>query len=823
MSLYDNFNIDEIREILKYYFMTGKKPTQVQFHELIDTIMDKNVFNGSIDLACNNLLNVSSISSSCGDFPIYVYNDLNTKNINAIDLVIRNLTAQNIDILNYEISGFEVTGDLNLQQNLTVSGNQLVLGNVGIQQNLTVSGNTLLLGDLNLSGCLVTDCADIKSLTADYIRVDRVDILNYEISGFEVTGDLNLQQNLTVSGNTTLIDNVTINNNLTVDSNINVSGVIYTPCGNSEEWCSTFNTVQNNSAFWDGNFCDETVYLSEVSVCSSSNYIGIKGSVLLNDEYPSDIWLSNNKIILGNENVGGEGEFITNPVHLDPSRDFGVGLYANNGAQQLELFNNKLQTNVTFFAPAISSSSISADNLYVGNSSIHFYNGLSEIKSVNSGLVLEQKEGTNTSRFDLKNSSATLYVQNNPIHTDPNDPTQILKLDEHGNLIYIGGEEPSSLENQYLKFNWDTNPNNPNDLNFAIKPNGHGILQAKSGNTGDLTWNISKHLTVSNSISSPSISADDIYVGNNSIHFYSGANIKSSPLYPHVIIDANQSLFELNNGDMSFKGGEEAPTEPSAQQLIFKWDCDNNETQPRIYMASVNQEGELKQYQDIWHFNENVKVNNNVSAENVYSKALINEEISIEQYHTLSDTNSRQLFKLTNNGDLQYRGGEDGFTQELKFNWDAQSSDFDFVINNQNFGSLKSFGENWHINSNLNVSNSISTQSITANSIVVGSYSDSGFSVSNFGVGVSTINISPSANYNAAFYNIAVVNGTNVKASNFNISWSSAGISFSEATTTDVGSTSSIKLSAGMINGQVVLQSIITSGTWTIKGSKKLI
>ena len=201
MSIYDNHDINYVRQLLYYYFMTSKRPTECQYHELIDAIMDKNTFEGDINLHCHSIQNLSALTypdPNC-NHPLFIHNDV----------VMRNLTADNVNILHYEISGFEITGDLNLQQNITVSG-------VG-----------LFLDDVYVSGLIITPCGD----SLDWCSVF----------------------------------------NTVLDTSANWNSVYTTVNETSSNWESNFTTVQENSANW------ESVYIGVNGL--SSNWNSVYASV----------------------------------------------------------------------------------------------------------------------------------------------------------------------------------------------------------------------------------------------------------------------------------------------------------------------------------------------------------------------------------------------------------------------------------------------------------------------------------------------------------------------------------------------------------------
>lgn len=213
---------------LKDRFSCGKKPTQGDFYDLIDTLsfLPRNF--------CD-IPPVFNIIQECGPEGITVEGSLYvTKALSAFEAYIINLSGENAFL-----------------SNLTSNN---IIGQNAYFTNL-VAASTIL---------------------------NVVNITSYEISGFNITGDLS------------------------------ANGVIYAKGGNSDDWNSVYSTVCTNSSYWDANFCNEIVYLNQVSACDA-NAISVTGNVnILND---------------------------------------------------LTVFNS------------VSSPRISANDLYVGNSSIHFYNG----------------------------------------------------------------------------------------------------------------------------------------------------------------------------------------------------------------------------------------------------------------------------------------------------------------------------------------------------------------------------------------------------------------------------------------------------------------
>ena len=116
--------------------------------------------------------------------------------------------------------------------------------------------------NLSANSIFGTD-AYFTNLTALSTMVNVIDIKIYEVSGFRVTGDVDITGDTTISGI------------LTADS-------IFATCGSSDDWCSAYTTVCAMSSYWDGNFCNETVYMSNISACPPTGTISITGNLDLN-------------------------------------------------------------------------------------------------------------------------------------------------------------------------------------------------------------------------------------------------------------------------------------------------------------------------------------------------------------------------------------------------------------------------------------------------------------------------------------------------------------------------------------------------------------
>lgn len=117
-----------------------------------------------------------------------------------------------LDINTYELSGFHSTGDVHIDGNLTVS-------------------KTITAQNLAVAGTLSTTMLEAMSANITYI-----DIKQYELSGFDVKGD------------------VDIDGSLTIHNILSVADIIYDKAGNSNNWNNVYSSVVSTSANWNSVF-----------------------------------------------------------------------------------------------------------------------------------------------------------------------------------------------------------------------------------------------------------------------------------------------------------------------------------------------------------------------------------------------------------------------------------------------------------------------------------------------------------------------------------------------------------------------------------------
>jgi hypothetical protein len=113
--------------------------------------------------------------------------------------------------------------------------------------------------------------------------------------------------------------------------------------------------------------------------------------------------------------------------------------------------------------------------------------------------------------------------------------------------------------------------------------------------------------------------------------------------------------------------------------------------------------------------------------------------------------------------------------------------------------------------------------SLTGNTIQIGDEFMSSESTSK-GVGTSDISSIPVTSGNSAIYDYYVSDGTNRRAGTVIAVWDGSTSTFTEYSTPDLnGSTAGISFGTTISGGNILLQSIVTAGTWTIKVGSRVI
>jgi len=179
-------------------------------------------------------LELSALWEACLD------GSLNTNNTAVFDQSVN--VIGNTILGNSSLNSTSVNGDLSAKNNLVVG------------ENLSVNGN-LIINGTNFK--TLTGVLDTKIQTLD----TKTNSLSSSIQTFIMGGppgstvNIGGGTNTIILGggtNTTIVSgNLTTTGNASISGSLSVGNVIYTPNGNSNQWTSTYTTVQNNSGNWN--------------------------------------------------------------------------------------------------------------------------------------------------------------------------------------------------------------------------------------------------------------------------------------------------------------------------------------------------------------------------------------------------------------------------------------------------------------------------------------------------------------------------------------------------------------------------------------------
>jgi hypothetical protein len=219
-------------------------------------------------LSANNFGTIDNISVEIGtgnNSSLILGSNTTPTTIQGSLSVLGNTTLGNspLDLIN-------INGTLNVNNDLIVHGNT-TLGNTSadlttINGNLSVKNNAIIDEDLFVKGNLIIDGTNFKTLTSSLdTRILALDTKTNTISsslqtfiGGGLSGstvNIGGSTNTIILGGgtntTTVSGNLITTSNASISGSLNVGNVIYTPEGNSNQWTSTFTTVQSNSGKWD--------------------------------------------------------------------------------------------------------------------------------------------------------------------------------------------------------------------------------------------------------------------------------------------------------------------------------------------------------------------------------------------------------------------------------------------------------------------------------------------------------------------------------------------------------------------------------------------
>jgi hypothetical protein len=89
--------------------------------------------------------------------------------------------------------------------------------------------------------------------------------------------------------------------------------------------------------------------------------------------------------------------------------------------------------------------------------------------------------------------------------------------------------------------------------------------------------------------------------------------------------------------------------------------------------------------------------------------------------------------------------------------------------------------------------------------------------------GTRTISTNATGSFNAAFYNYVLLSGSNARAGQVMSVWNGSSIQFTDVTTTDIGSTAAVALTASLSGANVVLSSTLPTSGWSFETVVNLI
>ena len=89
--------------------------------------------------------------------------------------------------------------------------------------------------------------------------------------------------------------------------------------------------------------------------------------------------------------------------------------------------------------------------------------------------------------------------------------------------------------------------------------------------------------------------------------------------------------------------------------------------------------------------------------------------------------------------------------------------------------------------------------------------------------GTRTISTNATGSFTSAFYQYTLASGSNARSGQVMSVWNGASIQFTDITTTDIGTTAAVALTASLSGANVVLSSTLPTSGWTIKTVVNLI
>ena len=104
-----------------------------------------------------------------------------------------------------------------------------------------------------------------------------------------------------------------------------------------------------------------------------------------------------------------------------------------------------------------------------------------------------------------------------------------------------------------------------------------------------------------------------------------------------------------------------------------------------------------------------------------------------------------------------------------------------------------------------------------SDSLIVSSSQITNKNVNGLTAGNQTISTILTGSYTSAFYNYTVSSGSNARAGQIMVIWNGSSITYTDNSTTDIGLTKNVELTASLNIGSVVLSTVLPTDGWTIK------
>jgi hypothetical protein len=111
---------------------------------------------------------------------------------------------------------------------------------------------------------------------------------------------------------------------------------------------------------------------------------------------------------------------------------------------------------------------------------------------------------------------------------------------------------------------------------------------------------------------------------------------------------------------------------------------------------------------------------------------------------------------------------------------------------------------------------------ITGSLAITGSVYISGSLILNqntgsLGISTQTVSTNATSSYTSVFYNYTLASGSNARAGQMIAVWSGSAIQYMDNSTTDIGNTSLVALTASLSSGNVLLTTVLPTAGWTVK------